>query len=205
MTFNSPCRRVISSSLSAIRAKSPKCTISSRVNVGMPITICALCDSAANRSPYGIGGYRPDIGAISGRLTRVRNRPARHALRRPRRLIPLASVLFRHAADHGMLRDPTVHGYRRGRARVDRTHRSELRDVHHVIRQFKRLVAQSRPSAPNSSRQRFGNTYRSMGTAPGMMSIAITRATSSSRMRASAASTCAVWAASACVSPRCAA
>ena len=44
MTFRSPCRRVISSSVSAIRAKSPKCTISSLVKVGMPLTVTRLCD-----------------------------------------------------------------------------------------------------------------------------------------------------------------
>ena len=51
MTFSSPCRRVISSSVSAIRAKSPRCTISSLVKVGMSLTFTRLCDECPPISP----------------------------------------------------------------------------------------------------------------------------------------------------------
>ena len=79
--------------------------------------------------------------------------------------------MARSGLRRGVLGDPGVHGDRGGGAGVDGTDRAELGDVDHVIGQFERFFGQV-----------------SMGTAPGMMSSAMTRAACSSAIFASKAS-----------------
>lgn len=80
------------------------------------------------------------VGTTIGR-NRYQPKPAETGIKQVK---SYSQVAKQSGLNRGMLRDPAVHGYGSGRTGIDRTHRTELRDIHHIIGQFESLLAQSR-------------------------------------------------------------